>query len=188
MCRFFVCLIFTALPRRKSLLSIHAWTNIHAAIPQIVGLLLRSARFYSFYRIFISDTHFVCRFFVCLIFTALPRRKSLLSVHAWTNIHAAISQIVGLLLRSARFYSFYRIFISDSHFVCRFFVCLIFTALPRRKSLLSIHAWTNIHAAIPQIVGLLLRSARFYSFFRIFISDTQMRAAFFVLFQACVLT
>ena len=50
--------------------------------------------------------------------------------------------------------------------MCRFFVCLIFTALPRRKSLLSIHAWTNIHATIPQIVGLLLRSAQFYSFFR----------------------
>ena len=44
------------------------------------------------------------------------------------------------------------------------FVCLIFTALPRRKSLLSIHAWTNIHATIPQIVGLLLRSAQFYFF------------------------
>ena len=108
MCRFFVCLIFTALPRRKSLLSILAWTNIHATIPQIIGLLLRSARFFSFYRIFISDTHFVCRFFVCLIFTALPRRKSLLSIHAWTNIHATIPQIVGLLLRSARFYSFFR--------------------------------------------------------------------------------
>ena len=160
----FVCLIFTALPRRKSLLSVLARTKTPAAIPQIVGLLLRSAQFYSFYRIFISDTHFVCRFFVCLIFTALPRRKSLLSVLARTKTPAAIPQIVGLLLRSAQFYSFYRIFISDTHFVCRFFVCLIFTALPRRKSLLSVHAWTKIHAAIPQIVVLLLRSAQFYFF------------------------
>ena len=133
------------------------------------------------HRIFISDTHFVCRFFVCLIFTALPRRKSLLSVLARTNIHAAIPQIVGLLLRSARFYSFYRIFISDTHFVCRFFVCLIFTALPRRKSLLSVLARTNIHAAIPQIVGLLLRSAQFF-----LLSHIYKRHAFCVpLFLFC---
>ncbi len=78
---------------------------------------------FFFYRIFISDTHFVCRFFVCLIFTALPRRKSLLSIHAWTNIHATIPQIVGLLLRSAQFFLLSHIY--KRHAFCVSLFCLL---------------------------------------------------------------
>ncbi len=140
------------------------------------------------HRIFISDTHFVCRFFVCLIFTALPRRKSLLSIHAWTNIHTAIPQDCRLAasLRSVLFFLshiYKRLAFCVSLFCLLDFYC---STAPKIFAISSRMDKNSCRNSADCRLAASLRSVLF--FFRIFISDTQMRAAFFVLFQACVLT